>query len=195
MRIICGFGLTLRQLQLEDIEMVRLWRNDPSVSSHMLTQDHISKPQQERWFRSVDNESNHLFIIELSQGPVGMCGLKKIDRENMSAEGIIYIYDEKFRNSPHCVAVAVMLGDYAFRQLDLKTIYAQILDKNVRAVRFNKLLGNRLLSKGEGGLSTYILTRDSFRTASAKIRPSLDKMFGSPPLGQTPISEPSSAKQ
>jgi UDP-4-amino-4,6-dideoxy-N-acetyl-beta-L-altrosamine N-acetyltransferase len=178
MRIIRGYGLALRQLQHDDIEMVRRWRNDPKVSSFMAFREHISKEQQEAWFKSVDNENNHFFIIEDPSGPVGMCELKKIDREKFSAEGGIFFYDEQTRNSPQCVAVAVLVSDYGFKRLGLLKIYAQILDDNPRAIRFNKCLGYELVEQGEAGKSVYVLTADSFRKASAKIKQGLRIMLG-----------------
>jgi UDP-4-amino-4,6-dideoxy-N-acetyl-beta-L-altrosamine N-acetyltransferase len=180
MRIIRGYGLTLRQLQHEDIEMVRLWRNDPKVSSFMAFREHISKEQQEAWFKSVDNENNHFFIIEASSGPVGMCELKKIDPKQMTAEGGIFFHDEQVRNSPQCVAAVVLLSEYGFERLGLRQIYAQILDENVRAIRFNKCMGYELLRKGEAGKSVYVLTGDSFRTASSRLKAGLQNMTRAP---------------
>lgn len=177
MRILQGYGLTLRQLQLEDIEMVRQWRNDPSVSSYMAFRGHISKEQQEAWFKKVDNEENHFFIINLNGESVGLCELKKINSTNRTAEGGIFVYDERFRNSPHCVAVAVFVSEYGFGQLGLVRIYAQILDNNLRAIRFNKMLGYEFLESGEEGKSVYFLTEPAFQKACAKIKPSLDKML------------------
>ena len=46
MRILQGYGLTLRQLEEKDIEMVRQWRNDPQVSDYMAFRGHISRQQQ-----------------------------------------------------------------------------------------------------------------------------------------------------
>ena len=155
--------------------MVRQWRNDPKVSSYMLSRDHISPEQQKSWFQSVNNETNHLFIIQLPIGPVGMCGLKHIDHTIRTAESMIYIYTESQRNSLLCVAAAFMLTDYAFDTLQLQAIHANILDSNVRAIRFNKLLGYELMKTTEEGKSLYVLTADLFRTASAKTRPILDR--------------------
>ena len=177
MRILKGYGLTLRQLQYEDIEMVRQWRNDPRVSSYMAFRNHISKEQQEVWFNSVDNEENHFFIIDLNGESVGLCELKKINRTNRIAEGGIFVFEERFRNSPYCVAVVVLLNEYGFGHLGLERIYAQILDDNPRAIRFNKMLGYEFLESGDAGKCVYFLTKEAFRKSSAKIKPALDKIL------------------
>jgi RimJ/RimL family protein N-acetyltransferase len=177
MRTLKGYGITLQQLQHTDIEMVRQWRNDPKVSSFMAFRDHISEEQQEMWFESINNEQNHFFIIYNEVMPVGMCELKKIDLSLRTAEGGVFFYDEDFRNSPYCVGVAVLLSGYGFNDLKLQKIYAQILDDNTRAIRFNKFLGYEFLEKGETGKSIYVLTEDSFKKATAKIKPSLERMI------------------
>ena len=177
MRILQGYGLILRQLHHGDIEMVRQWRNDPKVSSFMAFRSHISKEQQEAWFKTVDNEDNHFFIINLDGESVGLCELKKVNRTNRIAEGGIFVFEERFRNSPYCVAVVVLLNEYGFGHLGLERIYAQILDDNLRAIRFNKMLGYEFLESGDAGKSLYFLTKEAFRKASAKIKPALDKIL------------------
>lgn len=177
MRLLQGYGLTLRQLQHGDIERVRQWRNDPKVSAYMAFRGHITKEQQEQWFKSIDNDENHFFIIEMHGEDVGLCELKQIDRTKQTAEGGIFIHDEKFRNSPYCVAVAVMVSEYGFGKLRLEKIYAQILDDNTRAIRFNKTLGYRLWQSGDSGKSVYFLTPEAFEKANARLKPGLDKLL------------------
>jgi RimJ/RimL family protein N-acetyltransferase len=177
MRTLKGYGITLRQLQHKDIEMVRQWRNDPKVSAFMAFRDHISEEQQEKWFESINNENNHFFITYFQEIPVGMCELKKIDWSLRTAEGGIFFYDEDFRNSPYCVGVALLVSGYGFNDLKLKKIYAQIIDGNTRAIRFNKFLGYEFVEKGEAGKSAYVLSEDSFKKATAKIKPALERMI------------------
>ena len=176
MRILQGYGLTLRQLEERDIEMVRQWRNDPQVSDYMAFRGHISRQQQTEWFKAVNNENNHFFIIELAGTPIGLCELKKIDWTERTAEGGIFIKDEQFRNSVHGVASVVLLCEYGFGELGLARIYAQILDENARAIRFNTMLGYQLLRSGEAGKSVYFLTAEAFQRACAKLKPGLDKI-------------------
>jgi RimJ/RimL family protein N-acetyltransferase len=177
MRTLHGYGLTLRQLQHQDIEMVRQWRNDPRVSAYMAFRGQISTEQQEVWFKSIDNEQNHFFVIDLAGEPVGLCELKKHDRTARSAEGGIFIHNEQFRTSPYCVAAALLLNDFGFERLRLERIYAQILDENTRAIRFNKMLGYELLEPTYSGKSIYFLTKEAFRRASSNIRRGLEKIL------------------
>ena len=176
MRILQGYGLTLRQLEEKDIEMVRQWRNAPQVSAYMAFRGHISRQQQTEWFKAINNENNHFFIIELAETPIGLCELKKIDWIDRTAEGGIFIKDEQFRNSVHCVASAVLVCEYGFGELGLERIYAQILDDNVRAIRFNTMLGYRLLQSGESGKSIYFLTAEAFQKACTTLKPGLDRI-------------------
>jgi len=37
------YGITLKELQRDEIEMVRQWRNDPKIAGLMLDQTHITE--------------------------------------------------------------------------------------------------------------------------------------------------------
>jgi hypothetical protein len=74
------------------------------------------------------------------------------------------------------VASVVLLCEYGFGELGLARIYAQILDDNARAIRFNTMLGYQLLRSGEAGKSVYFLTAEAFQGACSKLKPGLDKI-------------------
>ena len=77
-----GYGVTLRRLSHDRIEMVRNWRNDPKISQYMLTQDYISPEMQEKWFQKVSqSETEFYFIVEYQNKPIGLICIRGINYE------------------------------------------------------------------------------------------------------------------
>ena len=61
--IIRNFGITLSQLTLEDIELVRYWRNSKEISSVMEYQKFITEEEQKMWYNSLNPLSDFYFLI------------------------------------------------------------------------------------------------------------------------------------
>ena len=82
--IIKKFGITFKRLEKNDIELLRQWRNAPSISQYMEYREHITPEMQEEWFESVNNNNNLYFIIEYKGKKIGPTNGKDIDWEKHS---------------------------------------------------------------------------------------------------------------
>ncbi|MFM7472319.1 MAG: hypothetical protein ACKO00_00160 [Crocinitomicaceae bacterium] len=52
------FDVELRRLQLEDIELIRKWRNEAHVAQQMIYREYITTEMQLKWFNSINNPYN-----------------------------------------------------------------------------------------------------------------------------------------
>ncbi len=59
--IIKGFAVTLSRLTIDDIELVRQWRNSETVRQFMEFREEITPEMQIKWFKSIDNEINNYY--------------------------------------------------------------------------------------------------------------------------------------
>jgi UDP-4-amino-4,6-dideoxy-N-acetyl-beta-L-altrosamine N-acetyltransferase len=177
--IIEKYGITLSQLQEADIQLVRQWRNDPEVGRFLLTQTNITEEQQEKWFKSLDTEHNKYFIIKYKEKKIGLCQLRFIDFKEETAEPGIFIYEEKYRNSILGFQAIFSLLDYAFYDLELEMVYADFLDSNQRAIKFNEAFGFEMADNGEEGedkgYKRYTLTKGNYRKKSKNLKESIIK--------------------
>ena len=59
------YGIRIAPLELKDIETLRKWRNDPKISSLMLSQNgqYISKEQQLKWYNSIKDRADALYYM------------------------------------------------------------------------------------------------------------------------------------
>jgi UDP-4-amino-4,6-dideoxy-N-acetyl-beta-L-altrosamine N-acetyltransferase len=138
---IIKYGVKLKKLTQDKIELVRTWRNDPEISKYMEFRDHITSDMQINWFNKINNENNFYFIIEYEGHEIGLSNVKDIDFKNKIGESGIFIYDANYLNSDVPYRAVLCLNDYFFISLDFKRLIGHVLSDNKRAIRFNKSIG------------------------------------------------------
>lgn len=164
--ILEGYDIVLRRISKDDIETIRIWRNDPRISQYMEFREHITPEMQEKWFDKINNQYNYYFIIEVQNEGVGLINIKDIDYEHMKGEAGIFIYDTKYLNSDISFKSFLVLYDYFFNTFKLKYTLAHILESNKRAIRFNKFFGYENYKDQQ----EYILYADVYKQYSQKIK-------------------------
>jgi len=156
------YGITLRRLTSDKIELVRNWRNDPKISQYMFFKEYITPEMQLEWFSKINNDLNYYFIIEFNKQEIGLVNIKNIDKEKKCGEGGIFIFVDEYLNSDIPFRVAFCNLDFAFEELKLDYIYAQIIPENKRAVQFNKALGHEIKTSEDGNSVFATLTKDNY---------------------------------
>lgn len=160
----------------DDIELVRIWRNDEKISKFMEYREHITQEMQRNWFRSISNDNNFYFIIMYGELKIGLANIKNIDWNERCGEVGIFIYDDSYLNSllPYIVSLKGLAMD--FEDFGLHYVYAHILKTNKRAIRFNKSFGFQLESNQEHVENQrYILTRENYEKAIKCLKPIIMK--------------------
>lgn len=138
---ISKYGVTLKRLTHDKIELVRRWRNDPKISQYMEYRDEITPDMQENWFRKIDNDSNFYFIIEFEGKEIGLINVRDIDYEKGEGEPGIFIWADEYLNSTVSFSAALNLTDFCFEVLGLKELVIHVLKDNKRAIDYNKACG------------------------------------------------------
>jgi RimJ/RimL family protein N-acetyltransferase len=158
-----GFGLVLRRITTQDIELVRGWRNQPSVRSQMLVQDEISAEQQVLWFEKINNPFNYYFIIEVSDLPIGVIYAKNIDEQSMVGEGGIFIGDNKFIGTDIPARASMLFLYFCFNKIGVSTSIAKAKEDNYIAAEFNKCLGYKEVKRSQGVIYLQLKKEDFLR--------------------------------
>ncbi|MFI5202922.1 MAG: GNAT family N-acetyltransferase [Flavobacteriales bacterium] len=176
---VTGYGIKLKRLSIEDIELVRYWRNSESIRKFMEYREEITPEMQLKWFTSIDNQSNFFFLISVDHKYIGLINGANTDwNEGITNSGGIFIWDEKFWATEIPFNTSVLLSDISF-VFGLKKIKAKILSDNLRSIDFNKKLGFVKLPEQENLYNQlYELTPDNFRNATKPIREILEKRYG-----------------
>jgi RimJ/RimL family protein N-acetyltransferase len=171
------YGVTLRSLEKEDIEMVRNWRNGAHVRPYMEYQEYITPEMQSRWFQAIDKTRNLYFIIKHKEKKIGLIHLKNIDLDVKSAEAGIFIGDTAYLNSLLPVAATVALMEFAFETLQLGSLKAKMSRENAKVILFNQSLGYRkAVPHDEAAFEYYTVTRENFYLSTEGMRQTLAKL-------------------
>ena len=165
-----NYGITLKPLHENDIEMVRLWRNSSHVRQYMQYKNHISIEMQKRWFKSLDNKKDFFFIIYHNNYPIGLTEIKHIDKYNNGNLGIFIADSESLKIPMISYRAIFAIIDFAFYELELNEIIASILPDNNRAIRFNESFGFEKSLKNIDKLLYYTLTQENYKYKSSKIK-------------------------
>ncbi len=156
-----GYGITMRRLNKDKIELLRQWRNDPKIRQYMIYQEYITPEMQVKWFEKINNDNNLYFIIEDGGQDVGMINVKDIDYSKGEGEGGIFIYEDRLLNSDFAYRAHIVLFDYAFDIIGLNGIISEIQPTNVRAIRFASFLGCEI-TKETQDCTFFMLTRENY---------------------------------
>lgn len=171
MLIIDNYGIELKQLTKNKIELLRMWRNDPKISQYLITRTYITPEMQAKWFQSISNSKCYYFMINCQGEDIGLVNLKDIDYEKKCAEPGIFIYEDNYLNGDISFRAALNNMDFAFDVLRLESLYGYVLKENRRARRFNSALGYTVAPNQEDeSIQLYRVSKDQYYIAREKIR-------------------------
>ncbi|WP_102795731.1 GNAT family N-acetyltransferase [Bowmanella denitrificans] len=169
-----GYQVVLRDIQAEDLELIRAWRNDPEVSRFMLSQERISAEQQQAWFSKIlkDNTQRH-WLICYKDKPIGVANIKTVHKGDSIEtakvlEPGLYIADNRYRGNILAFSPTLLINDYCFERLGTELLQARVKADNTAALKYNAKLGYKQLAKDD--LIELCLDYQSYRVASESIK-------------------------
>ncbi|MDB9963944.1 GNAT family N-acetyltransferase [Vicingaceae bacterium] len=144
--IIRKYGLEIREVEREDLELIRQYRNTESIKKRMIFKDQISRSQQLKWFEEIQSMDHFYFLIYKNDTAIGLINGKNIDFKEGSSEGGIFVWNED-RNYETSITASIVLNDWNFFVNDFKINYAQVLKFNKKAIAYNEFMGYKIASK------------------------------------------------
>src|SRR5438067_1814507 len=134
--MIIGETISLRPLELHHLQKTREWANDPELMRLLNRAQPISSSEHEQWFASLKERKDcTYFAIETNADSVhvGNIWLWDIDPRHRRAELRIVIGNNAYTGQGAGTEAIKGLCNYAFEQLNLHKINAQVLAINPRA--------------------------------------------------------------
>lgn len=172
-----AYGVVLNAVQVQDLEMIRQWRNDPSVRQFMFDQAEISKEQQQRWYASLCNDiSQQHYVIYFKEQAIGVINIKSFDKEPLfqspAIEIGLYIYAPRYRNNFLAFCPSLAMIDYCFDVLQCEKILASVLPDNQAAINYNRQLGYAMQPENQTDKDVLHMTleQDDYCIAARKIK-------------------------
>jgi len=178
--IVRKYGITLRRLKEDNIELVRQKRNSTAIRNTMYYREEISPEMQKKWFDSINNKNNGYFIIEYKSEKIGLIHGKNLDFEKRTCEGGIFIWDEKYIGGFIPALASVIMNDWTFYMINFKGVYAKMVLDNSTAIAYNKLMGYHLCEpqNNDVGVQWMLLTKESYEKRMKLLRKSIKDITG-----------------
>ena len=116
----------------------------------MQFKEYITPEMQNNWFESINNPYNYYFLITSENIKLGLISCKNTSMDTRIAEGGIFIWDEKFWGTPIPVLASMSMLETIFFILESgEASTATIRKENKRALKFNELLGYKIIGESE----------------------------------------------
>ena len=174
--LIRNFGITLSRLTLEDIELVRYWRNSKDISRFMEYQNFITEEQQKKWFSSLNPLTDFYFLINWNGQKVGLIHTSNINWNDKTAHAGLFVWDKNYIATHIPVLASLAMLECFFEKFELQKYFAKVGRNNLPAIRYNVSLGFRLDKRSEVndpisiGFDFYILEKEKYFSAAVKLK-------------------------
>lgn len=175
-----GYGIQLKRLELQDIELVRYWRNSVHIRRFMEFRDEITPEMQLSWFNSIHPIRDYFFLISVKGKYIGLINGSDTDWEKgITGNGGIFVWEEDFWSTSIPFAAALLLTEFSFN-FGIRKSFVKILSDNNRSIQFNSALGYRLLPDQENVTNQkYVLEHDVFFETTKQARMQLSRIYNS----------------
>ncbi len=164
--IIRKYGITLRRLTIDDIEMVRKARNRDDIRHAMFDQHLITPEEQERWFHSIDNHNNLYFIADYQGCSIGLASGKDMDWQKRENEGGLFIWDTRYIGSHIAARISILMMQFSFELCGVKRTFARINPSNPQAKHYSLAMGYTATSHP----NLLVLTQAAYQKHIPKLR-------------------------
>lgn len=130
----------LREMTVEDLEMVRAWRNHPDIKKFMFTQNEVLPEEHLAWFERANKDGSKNLLIYMENAlSLGFVQFSAIRNQKT-------IVDWGFYTAPNAnkgtgTKMTTLGLDYAFNQLNAHKVFAEILKYNAPSIKLHQKLG------------------------------------------------------
>lgn len=133
-----------RTITEEDIEQLRLWRNDPEVRSQFIYDKEISPAEQEKWYHDHQQRKDDIIWIAYDKTTgknIGTVALYQINKQEKTGEiGRLMTAPQNKGQGLGRILMQYAV-DRAFSDFDLQTVRLEIFYDNIPSMRINLSLG------------------------------------------------------
>src|SRR5690606_13415848 len=120
-------------------DVIARWNFSQELSDFFPPRFPNSAFEQEAWFKKqFEIKDKKILVIESVKDKelIGLLSFMKIDHINKNCEVGITIGEEKYRGKSIAEKALFMGLNFLFLQQNIYTVYARVLDQNIRAIKF-----------------------------------------------------------
>ena len=127
-----GKNINLRSLEIEDLKVLKKWRNDPINRNHTREYRLLNMINQKEWFEMIHKDNPPKFLMfgvtDKQEKLIGVCGLTYIDWKNRHCEISIILYLKNWQKTKEAKETISLLINYGFGELNMRRLWVEIFD-------------------------------------------------------------------
>jgi len=118
----------LRAIEHDDLRQCMTWRNRDDIRTRTRENRYLTMADQQRWYDSLTDPESHdrMFMVTFDDEPVGVVGVCDINWRDRHAEISFYLGEQTVARRGITRDALHQLHLYAFRELGLHTIWAEV---------------------------------------------------------------------
>ena len=138
-----GEYVILRAPEISDALIICAWQSDREVTKFLPFVHPISQTRQCSIIKQASLDRNNITLIIETEDeiPIGLCSLKNIDWINSTAEISVIIYAKSCWGREYGYDAVKTLTNFGMFEINLFTIYANIIEDNERAIKCFQKVG------------------------------------------------------
>jgi len=147
--------LCLREIRKNDIEQIRIWRNQEDIRKYFHENSVIGSQEQAEWYKRYQKKSDDImFIIAMKtkyKESIGTTALYNIDLDNKTAEfGRLMIPPKNMKGRGFGKQATILTCIYGFEILKLKSLHLSVLVNNQKAIQIYGHIGFQEKNRTDG---------------------------------------------
>lgn len=152
------FGASLRDIAVDDLEKIFVWRNKEHIRSVMFNQDVILWDQHIGWYNQlIDSQYKISKIFSVNHVDLGVLNINEIDRHSNKCSWGFYVGEKKAPKG-----TGLLLGytslEFIFNEIKIRKLCAEVIESNKISCNFHEKLGFKL----EGILRKHIKRKATY---------------------------------
>lgn len=149
----------IRLLDSSDLETTLSWRNRDENRRWFINSSIIEWNSHVKWFESYQKKSDDFVFVIVSGGELlGQCAVYGIDQQRKRAEVGRFLAAPDSAGKGYIKRGCQLLIDACRQQLGLETLFLEVFDDNIRAIKLYEKLGFNEVSRS-GNLIMLELNR------------------------------------
>jgi UDP-4-amino-4,6-dideoxy-N-acetyl-beta-L-altrosamine N-acetyltransferase len=130
----------IREIYPKEIELMRTWRNHPSIRLNMYSRNEIRITQHLKWWQKIQSRLDCIYLMyELNSNPMGVIAFTEIDNINKNASWAFYSSPDAPKGTGSKMEFLAL--DYAFSELGLYKLYCEVLSFNSTVIKLHQKFG------------------------------------------------------
>jgi len=133
-------GAFLREMEVEDLDIVRVWRNHPDIKKFMFNQEDVLPDEHLSWYQGAKANNLKTLLVYIEDAlPLGFVQFSAIRNQKSIVDWGFYI--APYANKGTGTKMTKLALDVAFYQLNAHKVFAEILEFNIPSIRLHQKIG------------------------------------------------------